>query len=389
MFINPIELLELQSYSASTISGTLIKKQKRKLFADIDLSDNGLFDYKGIELTKADCEKAIEELENPDYITYYLYLAKDNQPLNDLLVNGDEGFFMRYREYSTYKVSGFVDFISPYFAPRFDKALYKRLVEFYAYFFSDTETIDILRTQILISPADMNTAFKSVSVELTERIGRIENIAKEIKDKTTSYTDKDIEEVERLVKKLFPDKFLNALPKYFQSQINQIASAINRLQNAVWKTFYKPSVCRGLSEHLLGLNIESVNKQIFEKNHEIFKKADEKEKEKANKIALERVRTGIEVEKRRIEIEKQRIEAEKRQKLLAYFEAEKRRKEVDRHQKKVRTRCLWIIGIAIGLAVIFAIWGTDGLGYTAVLLSILFILSVLGIWLKPLLELFK
>jgi len=36
-FINPIEILELQTYLVSEIDSSMIKKAKRKLFADIDL----------------------------------------------------------------------------------------------------------------------------------------------------------------------------------------------------------------------------------------------------------------------------------------------------------------------------------------------------------------
>jgi hypothetical protein len=276
MFINPIELLELQSYSASTISGTLIKKQKRKLFADIDLSDNGLFDYKGIELTKADCEKAIEELENPDYITYYLYLAKDNQPLNDLLVNGDERFFTGFKEESIYKLPEFVNFISLHFAPRFAKALHKSLMEFRSESITTTTVSSrILQSQTLITSTDINIAFKNLSVELSSRIERIEKITEEINGKTTNYSDKELEQMESLVKELFPAVFLNNLPKYFQSQINEIASTINLLGAAIWNKHSNSSVSKELLEHLRKLNIESVKNEMFEKNYGIVKKADE------------------------------------------------------------------------------------------------------------------
>jgi uncharacterized membrane protein len=111
---------------------------------------------------------------------------------------------------------------------------------------------------------------------------------------------------------------------------------------------------------LLALNIESVSKQTFEKNYEIVKKADEKEKTQdklqnqiIDKLIAEEKRENAkrEAEKR----ERERIEAEKRKEQARI--AEQKEKE-----KKVRTVCLWIMGIFIALAVIFAIWGTEGLG---------------------------
>jgi hypothetical protein len=149
MFINPIELLELQNYSAKEIDSSLIKKAKRKLFADIDLSDDGLFDYKGVSLTKTDCETAIDGLENPDYVEFYLYLANNNQPLNDFLVNGDVSFFTKISQESIFKLPEFVNFISPYFAPQFDKALVNAFKSK-----NSIRTQNILRTQNLLNIAD-------------------------------------------------------------------------------------------------------------------------------------------------------------------------------------------------------------------------------------------
>ncbi|GHV44687.1 hypothetical protein FACS1894180_6340 [Bacteroidia bacterium] len=278
MYINPIELLELQNYSAQEIDSSLIKKQKRKIFADIDLSDDGLFDYKGISLTKTDCERAIDDLENTDYVEFYLYLANNNQPLNDFLVNGDVNFFTKISQESIYKLPEFVHFISPYFAPRFDKALLKVFTEFETNIEDIVKTRRLLQTQNLIQSTDINTAFKNLSIEITSRINQIAEITKKIKNETTDYTDDDIDEVESLVRNLFPVAFLNKLPPYFQSQINKIAAAINQLQLAIWDNLHNSSVCKQLLEHLLALNIESVSKQTFEKNYEIVKKADEKEK---------------------------------------------------------------------------------------------------------------
>jgi hypothetical protein len=60
-YVNPIEILQLQNYSVFEIDSLMIRKAKRKLFADIELSDNGHYEYKGGFLTKSDCEIAIDE----------------------------------------------------------------------------------------------------------------------------------------------------------------------------------------------------------------------------------------------------------------------------------------------------------------------------------------
>ena len=279
-FINPIDILELQNYSTTEIDSSMIKKAKRKLFANIDLSDDGLFDYKGILLTKADCEAAINNLENFDNISLYSYLANKNQLLNNFLINGDKRFFSKIQQEYLYNLPEFVNFISPYFAQQFDKVLLKTFAEFTnGCFNSEIDTIDILQTQLLIATSDINTAFKSLSIEITNRIKQTEKITREIKNETSDYTDDNIEDIETLVKNLFPRTFLNHLPSYFLSQINKIAASINFLQLAIWDTFNNSSVCRSLLEYILDLKIESVSKRTFEKNYEIVKKADEKRRE--------------------------------------------------------------------------------------------------------------
>jgi len=269
-FINPIEILELQDYSVREIDSSAIKKAKRKLFADIDLSDGGLFEYKGISLTKTDCETAIDKLENPNYVEFYCYLANDNQPLNDFLVNGDERFFSKNSQESIYKLPEFVNFISPYFASQFDKALSQSVKDR-----DFIKTQNILRKQNMIGVSDINTAFKSTSIEISENIKKVEDITFKIKNGETSWKSTTISGLLTHIKKWTPVDILNLLPQYFQSQINKTAAAINQLQLVIWDNLYNPSTCKQLLDHLLALNIESIGKKTFESNYKIVQKANE------------------------------------------------------------------------------------------------------------------
>lgn len=271
IFINPIEILELQNHSVHEINNQLIKRQKRKLFADIDLSDDGFYDYKGISLTKVDCESAIEKLEKSDYVLLYKHLASDNQLLNDFLVNGDEGFFSKYTQESIYKLPEFVNFISPYFALKFDKVLAQ---SFKSKDFVKTQRI--LRTQNLFNDSDQNTAFKCTSIEISENIKKVQDITDKIKNKETKWTAETVSGLLFHIRNWVPVNILNLLPKYFQSQINKTASALNKLQLVIWEELHNPSVCRELLDYLLSLNIESVGKKTFEDNYKIVKQAEEK-----------------------------------------------------------------------------------------------------------------
>ena len=65
-FINPVELLGLQQLELSSIDNVVIKKAKRRIQADIDLSEDNLFRFNGYKLTKSETERAIDELDSKE-----------------------------------------------------------------------------------------------------------------------------------------------------------------------------------------------------------------------------------------------------------------------------------------------------------------------------------
>ncbi|WP_035671304.1 hypothetical protein [Flavobacterium sp. 83] len=280
-YINPIEILGLSNArDATSIDNEIVKKAKRKLFADIDLSDNGHFEYCGLELTKGDCEKAIDELANNDLKEFYLYLAS-NKKLNNFLVNGNDEVFTNFKQDSIFKLPEFIKFISPYFAPKFDKALLSAFENK-----SVEQTKAILNTSILISNADINIAYKNVSINIQNKISEIDEITKDIKNEESIYDDSDIEDVLDIVKEHFPSQVINSLPLYFQSQILKIAKSINFLQLAIWDAFDNSQVPNDLLEYLLTLNIGGLDKPTFESNFKIVKRKNDERIEQAKNAPL-------------------------------------------------------------------------------------------------------
>ncbi len=269
-YINPVEILQL-SYVAdsSQIDSDTIKKAKRRLFADIDLSDDGHFNYYGLKLSKGDCERAIDELSNNDLKEFYLYLTS-NKKLNEFLVNGNENVFSSFKHDSIFKLPDFVKFISPYYAPKFDKALASAFED------KDVELLkSILKTSFLISQDNVNAAYKSVSIILQNRLAELSEIRTDIKYEESVYDDDDIHEIVDLVTDYFPTEPLNCLPNYFQSQILKIANEINYLNVAIWDNFDATQVSQDLLEHILTLNIDGLNKPTFQNNYEIVKRKNQ------------------------------------------------------------------------------------------------------------------
>jgi len=266
VYINPIEILELQKEHVNSIDTNAIRKAKRKLFAEIDLSDNGLLNYYEQKLTKSDCERAIDELEDSNKFEFYFHLAS-NIELNSFLANGNNEFLIKAKQESIYKLPEFINFISPYFTIKIDNLLLKSFQNKDLDLFSSS-----LRFNYLIAQHDLNNAFRSLSNEIEQRIIETDKLNTEIKDGETEFTDENIESILDIIVDKFPIEYLNKLPIYFQSQINKIAASINYLQLNIWNEFDTTLVSLKLLEHLLALNIESVKKPTFENNYEIVKK---------------------------------------------------------------------------------------------------------------------
>ncbi len=279
-FINPIEILELQNENPHSLSFEKIKRAKKRLYADIELSDNGNLNYKGIILTKTDCEKAIENLENPQLIDFYYHLCI-SKLLNDYLVNQDENIFYHFKYESIYKDEKFINFVSPFFSYNFGKSILK------AYKNEDSDLMSrVLLTRLLINKEDTHKGLKILANEISQRIEQVQDIIENINDNDNIYKDKYFEELFFRIRKLFPSDLLNQLPPYYLSQINLIALTINNLQISIWNNYGLTEVPMKLLKLVLELNIESVNKPVFLKNYEIIrnKHAQEKEYEKNEPI---------------------------------------------------------------------------------------------------------
>ena len=63
-YINPFKLLNIQADNLSEIDPLTIRKAKKILLANIELSDNEAIDYNGVEITKSVCLSIIDELDD-------------------------------------------------------------------------------------------------------------------------------------------------------------------------------------------------------------------------------------------------------------------------------------------------------------------------------------
>jgi len=261
IFINPVELLGLQEYEVSAISPDVVKKAKRKVLAEIELSETNQLEFKGFLLTRSDCERAIDELDNADKKEFYHYLCR-NGPLNDFLTTGDARLFESFVIDSIYSLPAFVTFISPYVVPRFDRSLYQAFVN------GQAERIRaILRTQVLMETSAIQAAYKSLTVELENRTQAAGEISTAIKD--NKYTE-DLTALTTYIARQFPVDTINALPVYFQAQVQKAADTINLMAVYIWNECRLPTISKELTDHVLAFEAVNVHKSQYKANVELY-----------------------------------------------------------------------------------------------------------------------
>ncbi len=270
LFINPIELLELQAKPLENLDDETFKRARKRLLAEIDLSDEGLYQHKGRTITKSNCQQAIEAWDDVRKREFYYALATSHRALNDYLALGDEAFFTSFSTDQLCQRIDFVNFVSPFFAYNFDRSLSKALRSG-----DENLCVSILNAQALINADSVSTAYASTIQELHERIAEVETLRLDIKAKTSRYTATTIHEIVGLVQRHFPVAVINRLPNLYEGDLENIASSINYLQLAIWDQFDMVDVAFALLEHLQQLNIDNADKKTYQDNYALAKKRHE------------------------------------------------------------------------------------------------------------------
>ena len=222
-YINPYELLGINSTNLSDIDSKTVLKERRKLTQEIELSDTESIYHNGIELTKADCLTAVDDLDDRNKREFHFFIFQ-NKPLNDFLSKGSLMFFEKYQVESIYKLPMFISFIAPYFEPKYDKALSTN------YKSGNKENIKkILSVQPLTVSSFNESCYKSTYEILKDADKEINLIINEIKDEKSPYILKSFQGIETKIRSIVNTELINILPGYFQGIRNQIAMSIRNL----------------------------------------------------------------------------------------------------------------------------------------------------------------
>lgn len=266
IYINPIEILQLQDQPLAELDNAAIKKAKRRLFADIDLSDDGQLAYHGRSLSKNECESAIDQLDDANLMVYYHYLAR-NADLNACLAEGDDKWYDNFRMDDIFAEPGFVRFVSPYLAPQMDRGLMRAYQEK-----NGVLAAKFAKAHTLLQPNDLEIAYRGLSRTLQNKVDETDRIKDKVKDESQAADQESFKATAKEIVGWFPHEVLNALPPFFQSQLNKAAASLNYLQIATWERFDSPEVPLLLQEQVLKIRIEGTDGPTYQANYDLIKK---------------------------------------------------------------------------------------------------------------------
>ena len=237
-YINPFELLNITTTNPSNMDAVTVKKAKRILFAEIDLSDTNTIQYKGIELSKSDCIRISDELDNKDKCEFHLFILQDKY-LNEFLCKGSLLFFDNFRFEYIYKQPEFLDFISAYFSEKYDNLLSES--------YKKKNLKDVSRI-LSIKPITNEEHFEKCYISTYAFIRSVDDdinkIVKDIENKNSHFIEKNFVGLPELIADKIDVPLINILPSYFQSLRNQLAQTIRNLSTNINNepySLYKPA----------------------------------------------------------------------------------------------------------------------------------------------------
>ncbi len=296
-YINPYDLLNISATNISEIDSARIRKAKAALFLQIDLSFNdssaiGQINYKGISLTKADCIKIIDELDNSNKkeFNFFIYL---NKHLNNFLSAGDVMFFTEYKIESIYNLPEFVDFISPYFSDQYNLVLTK-------YFKAGNLDLSskILNVKPPVNKLYHDKCFNGIRLFLNDIVESLKIARDRIYDDNKLAGSDLFDVIFNRIKKIDP-KMINLLPySDFQNSRNSLADSIKSFAIVVHNAelelpdHEKKNFSNSLKiiEIAKSIYCEGLEEQKIRENYFIIKKNVENFGERVN---LEKANPGI------------------------------------------------------------------------------------------------
>jgi hypothetical protein len=145
-----------------------IQLGKKKLLAELELTDGDSIQIGGAILTKGDIIDYFEALQQDHVIDYHLAIEADTVLKDFLEIHNIENGF-RYKENSLYHDISFIEWISPYFLSAFTEAADLSFRDT-----DDGQMSTILNNPLLMTDYDLERAWINITRTLTNNIALLE-----------------------------------------------------------------------------------------------------------------------------------------------------------------------------------------------------------------------
>ncbi len=284
-YINPYSLLGFTNQDLRQIDAKAILREKKNLLNEIELSNTLTINYKGIEITKSDCIRTIDELDNKDKREYHFFIFQHSY-LNDFLTKGDISFFEQYRIESIYSSIPFINFISPYFTFQYGKLLNESFNQG-----NIKNTAKILSVKPISNQEHLESCYRTTYSVLRNQVKEIDNINDEIKHLKGNFDEKGLDNLPKQSLRIINVPLLNILPFYFQNVRNQIAESINSLSTIVFnKPHNRISPAYELMQIAKSIKTDGLIEQTITKDYYLV---EGQYNDKINESKLEKEQPGI------------------------------------------------------------------------------------------------
>lgn len=261
-YINPVELLGLSSISPEEIDSATLKKARRRLLADLDLSD-GYHTYHGQQLDRSACELACADLDYPEKLKAWHRLA--NQPaLSSFLANGRPDFLVdppantRFLKHD----QELLKLIGPRYASQFDQILLQAF-----------ETDDVAMLQALedapalYPPALATTAYRGVTRAFRRQIEEIDELSRILDEDDDEQEASDA--LDDILGGCFHSSNLNALPaEHFEGLRSDFALSVRNYAVKLFNTFFETGPATHLLQSVAVLDIDGQTADRLEEDLE-------------------------------------------------------------------------------------------------------------------------
>ena len=249
-YINPIELLGLSVLSPEEIDSTTIKKARRRLLADLDLSD-GYHTYHGQQLDRSACEQACADLDYPDKLRAWHRLA--NQPaLTAFLATGRPDFLLNPPANTRFLSNDreLLNLIGSRYAHQFDQVLLQAF---------ETDNVSLLQAlenaPALYSSALATTAYRGVTRVLRRQIAEVNELSRLLDEDDDEHEASEV--LDDMLSGCFHSTNLNTLPaEYFEGLRSEFALAVRNYAVKLFNTFYETEAPTHLLQSVAELQID-------------------------------------------------------------------------------------------------------------------------------------